>query len=141
MNKYKRIPVVRLTMTVVFAAIILAAGAAFGQTGPPPPLKAQIVFGDLVYNLDEDAIAVDIKLQNITSTVPPTPIWTIKDFDSFHAYLFFYGPIGDDARLITVAECVRAWLFGERDNAQTESEDVDQTESSSDEPPRLRIVR
>lgn len=104
MKTYAKLTSIWVTMTVVFITVFLVAGAVIAQTGAP--LKAALVFPageDKVYNLDDpgDAISFDLLLANVSGS----DVWTQEGFDNlgFHFYLFLYGPIGKDARIITSA--------------------------------------
>ena len=104
MTEHKKITIIWFAMTLVFAAILAVNSVAGMQKRAP--LRAKIVFPpaeDKVYNLDnpKEAISMDLLLKNVSGS----DVWTQEGFDdqNFHLFLFLYGPLGKDAKLITSA--------------------------------------
>lgn len=100
MKRFERRSQIWLATTVLVATIFLVGGWATAQT---EPLKARLDFTKETYSLDDpnEQISAVILLQNTTGSA----VWTQEGFSDlgFHFYLFFYGPEGKDANLITSA--------------------------------------
>jgi hypothetical protein len=104
MKEFKKITILGVIMTLAFTTLFTVNSVAGMQKRAP--LKAKIVFPkhvDRVYNLDDpkDAIRIDLLLKNVSGSA----VWTEEGFDdqNFQVFLFVYGPLGKDARLITSA--------------------------------------
>jgi hypothetical protein len=104
MTEFKTVTIIRVAAALVLAAFLAVNGSAGVQE--KAPLRAKIVFSkddDRVYDLDnpKDAISMDLILKNVSGS----EVWTHEGFDdqNFQSFLFIYGPLGKEGRLITSA--------------------------------------
>lgn len=101
MKIFGRLPRICAASSILFAAVFLVAGGVEAQTEPTPPIDARLTFLKASYNIDDPAekIIATITLENTSGS----PVWTQKGFSDlgYHLYLFFYGPLDNEPKLIT----------------------------------------
>jgi len=104
MKNHKQIIITWITIALVLAVFL--PGNGLTEKDKRIPLVAKIVFPpeeDKVYDIDnpEEAISLNLLLKNVSGK----DVWTREGFDDqdFHFYLFLYGPLEKNPKLITSA--------------------------------------